>query len=581
MAAPDQRDELLWAAIESGRLADDLAADTEIAARFAAHQKLETLFELLRQPADVIAADTGPPDHPARIGRYQVCRVLGRGAFGTVYLADDPELDRPVAIKVPRRERFASQQDVERFLEEARCAARLKHPGIVTMHDVGHEGDLCYIVMEYVQGRSLEELMRSQRPSPAEAAGLIARVADALHYAHKKGFVHRDLKPGNILIDDQGHPHITDFGLAVSEDSQRLQAGQVAGTPAYMSPEQVRGETHRLDGRTDIWSLGVILYELFTGRQPFWRGNVAECLDEILNREPKPPRQVEDTIPPELERIVLKCLAKPVNERYSTAADLAADLRHWRPTLREGPVADHGQFKATHRRSRLWITIAAAAIVLLVVIGVILNRNLLRNTEGTGPLTGAVTVRVWEPGNINRHGLSLNEAGALPLRGGDEIRVEATVGRPSYLYVIWITSDGAVTPVYPWSPGRWDQRPSQEEPVSLVSLPEGLDTRWPMKGPPGMETLILLARDTPLPEDIDLQNLFSDFPTQQVQDSQALVELDTGLITRHTDRGPQFLHPSRSDDQVAKAQRFLVEKIQPHFQCVRAISFPSLASGEE
>jgi WD40 repeat protein len=167
--------------------------------------------------------------------------------------------------------------------------------------------------------------MRETPPSHAQAARLLATVADALHYAHHRGFVHRDLKPSNILIDRFGRPHVGDFGLAIHEDRQRSHKGECAGTPSYMAPEQVRGESHQLDGRTDIWSAGVILYEMLTKRRPF-RGDREELFEDILKRDPKPPRQIDDTIPPELERICLKCLAKKTTDRFSTAADLARAL---------------------------------------------------------------------------------------------------------------------------------------------------------------------------------------------------------------------------------------------------------------
>ncbi len=584
MTAPDQRDELLWQAIESGTLDESLAADTDIAKAFAAHRKLESLFGILRRPVTVVPEPQGAVARPTQIGRYQVERELGQGAFGVVYLGYDPELNRPVAIKVPRPERFSSPCDAERFLEEARAAAALNHPGIVTVHDVGRQDAQCYIVLEYIHGRTLEEMMQAGRVPPAQAAGLVARVADALHYAHKKGFVHRDLKPANILLDDQGCPHVADLGLAVSEQSQQLLAGQIAGTPAYMSPEQVRGETHRLDGRTDVWSLGVLLYQLLTGRHPFWREGSLTCLDEIVNREPKPPRQIDDTVPVELERITLKCLAKAVTQRYNTAADLAHDLRHWRPGPHDGNALDHAHVgRLPGRRLGALPQILVAAAVLAIVLAVVffLRSRPEHGAEGVGPLGGTVNLRVWDPKNVHRQGLSMDEPGALPLHPGDQIRLEITASRPSYLYVVWITSDNEIAPVYPWSPGKWEERPQQEKPISSVSLPEGVDTRWPMKGPDGMETLVLLGRDTPLPDDVDLKQLVSGFPKQQIRDPCAIVWLDSGRVAGPMQRGPEFLDPRKADDPVAEAQRFLLERLQPHFQLVRAVSFAVLKAAEE
>ncbi|HEV3262476.1 MAG TPA: SUMF1/EgtB/PvdO family nonheme iron enzyme [Gemmataceae bacterium] len=290
-------------------------------------------------PAPAAVADD-PVPAAAKIGRYTIQRRLGKGGFGTVYLARDEELHRPVAIKVPRADRLGSEKEIEAALKEAQIAAGLKHPGIVTVHDVGRLGEGgCYFVMEYVPGRSLAEVLAEEKLTYAQIACLVLDVADALRHAHQQGLVHRDLKPSNILIDPAGRPRIADFGLAIEERSQHLAAGQVAGTPAYMAPEQARGESHRLDGRTDLWSLGVILYEMLTGRRPFV-GRHEELFDDILHREPKPPRQVNDAIPRELERICLKCLSKRMSDRYSTAADLAEDLGHWRDRERDASAGD-------------------------------------------------------------------------------------------------------------------------------------------------------------------------------------------------------------------------------------------------
>lgn len=266
---------------------------------------------------------------PSKIGRYEVRSLLGEGAFGVVYLAYDPQLKRRVAIKTPHRRRLRNRRAFHQFLEEAQLAAQLQHPVLVAIYDIQASADDCYLVMEYVEGKSLANFLIDDWPQRRDwryAAQLIADIAGAVHEAHKKGLVHRDLKPANILIDTAGRPHVTDFGLALREEDQRRRAWEISGTPAYMAPEQVRGESHRLDGRCDIWSLGAILYELLTCRRAFDGRQVHDVFDEIVHREPKPPRQIDDTIPAELERICLRCLAKDISARYTTARDLCDDL---------------------------------------------------------------------------------------------------------------------------------------------------------------------------------------------------------------------------------------------------------------
>jgi len=289
-----------------------------------------------------------PRDGLSQIGGYRIVRRLGQGAFGTVYLGRDEQLDRPVAIKVPRADRFSGPQDLDRFLQEARLAARTKHPGIVTVYQVDRDPDAgWFIVLEYIEGRSLSSLLRTERLTPTRAAELMTGTAEALSYAHERGLVHRDLKPANILLDGQGRPHIADFGLAVHEDDRWPKRGEVAGTPLYMAPEQVRGESHRLDGRTDLWGLGVILYQMLTGLRPFEGIGHEKIFDEILYREPVPPRQRDRTVPKELEWICLKCLSKRMTDRYTTASDLADDLRSWLRAQAHEVVGDHSPGSAS------------------------------------------------------------------------------------------------------------------------------------------------------------------------------------------------------------------------------------------
>jgi serine/threonine protein kinase/formylglycine-generating enzyme required for sulfatase activity len=269
---------------------------------------------------------------PEKIGRFSVQRRLGVGSFGEVFLAHDDELDRPVALKLPRLDRIAEQASLEDFLAEARSAARLKHPGIISVHDVSTGMDGIFIVLEYVEGCDLAEVMRGQKLTPMRVAEVMIEIADAVSYAHEQGLIHRDLKPANVLLDSQGHAHVADFGLAIRQKGQRFLRGQIAGTRSYMSPEQVRGETHRLDGRTDIWSLGVMLYEMLTGERPFSGETTAELFDEIQHREVRPLRQIDRKCPGALERICLKCLSKRMTERYTTADDLVDEMRHWHQT---------------------------------------------------------------------------------------------------------------------------------------------------------------------------------------------------------------------------------------------------------
>ncbi|MBC8872197.1 MAG: protein kinase [Planctomycetes bacterium] len=285
-----------------------------------------------------VVAPTSNDKHPERIGRYKILGVLGQGGFGTVYRARDDELERDVAIKVWRPDRFPAGADIENLMKEARTVARLeKHPSIVGVYDVGRRDDGSpFVVLEFVEGQSLRQELRSTgKKLPTERIWeIIIQITSAIQHAHATGLVHRDLKPANILLDAAGNALVTDFGLAVDEESQRHRAGELSGTAAYMAPEQVRGETHRLDGRADIWALGVILYEMLAGRPPFPGDTRDEIFDEILHREPKPPRQLDPEIDQGLEQICLKCLSKSITERYLTAADLAKHLYRVHPERR-------------------------------------------------------------------------------------------------------------------------------------------------------------------------------------------------------------------------------------------------------
>jgi WD40 repeat protein len=324
-----------------------------------------------------------------KVGRFDLLEAVGQGSFGTVFRARDPELDRIVAVKVPRGGGLAGRQELARFLREARSAAQLRHPSIVSIHEVGEAAGVPYIVSDFVHGSTLADLLSARRLPFRESAELVAAVADALHYAHECGVVHRDVKPSNILIGPDGRPCVMDFGLAKRDAGEITMTieGQVLGTPAYMSPEQAGGEGHAVDGRTDVYSLGVVLYQMLTGELPF-RGTRRRVMHQVLNDDPRPPRSLNDAIPRDLETIALKAMAREPGRRYATARDLAEDLRRWLlgEPIRARPTGRLG-------RALLWakrrpaaaglLGVSALAVLALggLVVGAVFNAQ-LRDLNG-------------------------------------------------------------------------------------------------------------------------------------------------------------------------------------------------------
>lgn len=318
-----------------------------------------------------------------QIGRFLIRQKLGQGAFGAVYRAYDPQLDREVAIKIPHAALLTSPEVIQRFLREAKAAARLNHPHIVPVYDAGQDGDQHYIGAAFVDGRPLSDLLTTYRDNFRGIVELVQKLAGALEYAHSQGVVHRDVKPQNVMIDQSGEPYLLDFGLAeIGDTAQKLtHDGAVIGTPAYMSPEQASGKLAQVNAATDQYSLGIVFYELLTGQTPF-SGSPQIVIFNLLNRTVGRPRQLNPNIPPDLETICLKTLSREPENRYQSIGDMAVDLGCW---LDDEPIRARrtGSWEHFRRWCRRNPAVAAltCAVVAVTAIGFVATAAALVRAE--------------------------------------------------------------------------------------------------------------------------------------------------------------------------------------------------------
>jgi serine/threonine-protein kinase len=443
------------------------------------------------------AAEAALPDIPG----YEVLGELGRGGMGVVYKARQLGLNRTVALKMLRSQPGGVPSDsvLARFRTEAEAVAKLKHPHIVPVYAFGEHRGRPYFALEFIEGTTLAGRLKGPPWPPRQAAALVATLAGATHYAHRQGILHRDLKPANILLDAQGQPHITDFGLARDLHGCGLTSeGAVLGTPAYMAPEQAAGRTGELSPATDVFGLGAILYHLLTGRPVYQGPDRTAVVQQACRGAVTPPLRVNPGVPRSLAAICMKALAAGHKQRQGSAAVLEQELRRYLGRPRRLAVA-----------GGLAGLLVLAVLVVALVWGSAGTPGGPSNREtpaGPAALTGDLNVRIWTPGGKGKRGWKVQEMdrGAVPVRNGEWVHLEARLNQPAHVYLLWVDSQGQPTPMYPWNRGTELEVldlavPPPEVPAErVVDSPTQFERGWPMEGPSGLETILLLARREPL-----------------------------------------------------------------------------------
>jgi hypothetical protein len=495
---------------------------------------------------------------PPEVPDYDLLRPIGCGGCGEVWLAGNRHVPgRYCAVKLVPQAQAAELDGIRQY-------QRLvgSHPHLLPIEHVGVAGSFLYYTMPLADDArggagvrppadyepfTLQRYLRRQAPLPPhEVLAIADQLLAALEALHATGLLHRDVKPGNVLRVE-GVWRLGDVGLMTSCDQDE----PARGTCAFWPPEGPHDRT------ADLYALGKTLYLLLTGaaleRFPdFAQGALGVPSDDGRARA--------------LRALILRACHDDPARRFATAGAMRQAV---------GRLRDN-------RRPWRRVGVAAAAVVVIAGAALVLARGML---SGNGPhmtslaaavpLNGWIDVRVWEGGNARRDDLSLKEEGALPLRANDGIRIEAALNRPAYLYIVWIDADGQAAPVYPWRPGRWQDRPAAEAPAARLSLPAEADRYWPIKpGPAGMETLLLLVRETPLPRDVDLRPLLAGLPHQAWQHPRAAIWFENGAVARNEpERGPNFFDVRQKEDPVLQAQQRIHQRLQRLFAYSRAVSF--------
>lgn len=493
------------------------------------------------------------------IGKYRIISKFPGSGQADVYRAVHPELGEELVIKLSRHTLGGSRGRVDHIVGEGKMLAELRHPHMARVYDLGVHEDRPFLVMEYIRGRHLEQYVQGRELSAHEAASLVAKVARALSVAHGRGVVHQDLKPQNIVIDESGEPRVIDFGLARLQHAwgdDPMESGIICGTPAYMPPEQARGDTDQVDQRSDVFALGAVLYRLLVGRAPFDTTRTpaqsgSSVQDPLaLARECAFDRQAlrRRGVSRRLAAACLKAMAPEPTERYGTAEAFADELGR----CTRAPVQ--------------WRRAAAVTVVGLVVL--LAGWYASTPPRTSDDLSGAMTVLLGGvtplEGNPRRP----------PLRAAEGFRVAVEMSQSAYIYLLWIGSEGRASPVYPWEKGQWTA-PVHAARVEELELPQvGKAFKIP-EGESGMETLLLLAREKPLPDELDLPTLLADVPSLELKEPQGVFEFDDWRLKGLT-RGD--FDPTVFDavDPVLRRNDILRERLAEHFSCSYAVTFANL-----
>ena len=496
------------------------------------------------------------------VGDYELLQVLGRGGMGVVYKARQRSLDRVVALKMILQGELADQSSVDRFYEEARSAATLDHPHIVPIYEIDRQDGHHYFTMAFVEGTSLRALASGGRlRAPGEVAAIMAAVADAVQFAHDKGIIHRDLKPDNVLIDRHGRPRVTDFGLAkrLNGGPGLTLSGQLLGTPAYMAPEQARGDLAATGAAADVYGLGGILYFLLTGQPPFTGSSVGDVLYQLMASAPVPPRQLNPAVPPGLEAVCLKCLEKEPGRRYPSAAAVAQAVRAAAPPgslsdtcpLGDATAGPDRTRPAPARRWLPWAVPAGAGLVVLAAAAFLAFRppaggRVPADGPGTTPVAAAPGADAAPPAKAPppaagadvaappRHDFRVQVEmlggrpgpdGVLRLVAGQEVRFRVTVERDAYVGLWTFDPQGKAVQLFP----------NDAEPDHLVKAGQprtvpGTDYAIVAEAGSGVEQVRVVASSKPW--DLRLGQHEGPFPLFKTGADLAQLEQQRGLVLR-------------------------------------------------